>query len=262
MLTTAFVFFIGLIIGSFLNVCIARLPKDESIAFPPSHCPACKAPIKFYDNIPLLSYLLLRGRCRACGGRISPRYFAVELLAGALTALFFARWWPMDPWWLAVSLLSVYVLIVVSVIDFETMLISDAFSLALGVLGLAGSLVHPYFSGGWAERLGQSALGAAAGAGFIWGLALLGKKIYKKDAVGEGDIFLMGGIGALCGWQGVVSSVVMASFFGSAYGISLLLLKRADRMSHMPFGPFLALGAAVNLYVLVKPEYFFFVLPF
>ena len=91
---------------------------------------------------------------------------------------------------------------------------------------------------------------------------MLGKKIYKKDAVGEGDIFLMGGIGALCGWQGVLTAVVMASFFGSLYGVSLLLLKKADRMSHMPFGPFLALGAVINLYSLVRPEDFFFVLPF
>ncbi len=258
---TAFAFVFGLLIGSFLNVCIARLPKDESILWPASRCPKCLAPIKFYDNVPLLSFLLLRGRCRACGEPISWKYPAVELLTGLLTALFAARWLG-SPGWLAAALLAAYVLIVVSVVDFETMLISDAFSLALFLLGLAGSLVNPFFSGGWAERLGASVGGAAAGAGFIWALALLGKKIYKKDAVGEGDIFLMGGIGALCGWQGVASCVVMASFFGSLYGVTLLLLKRADRMSHMPFGPFLALGAVINLYSLVRPESFFFLLPF
>jgi leader peptidase (prepilin peptidase)/N-methyltransferase len=150
----------------------------------------------------------------------------------------------------------------VSVVDFETMMISDFFSLLLFVLGAAGSLVNPYFEGGWGERLASSGIGAASGAGFIWALAMLGKQIYKKEAVGEGDIFLMGGIGALSGWQGVFSGVIMASFFGSVYGVTLLLMKRADRMSHMPFGPFLALGAVINLYWLIRPEYFFWALPF
>lgn len=254
-------FVLGLLFGSFLNVCISRLPKDESIVFPPSRCPKCLAPIKPYDNIPVLSYMLLRGRCRSCAEPISAQYPFVELLTGVLTALFVARWWG-NPGWLAVSLLAVYVLIVVSVIDFETMMINDAFSLALFALGIGGSYFNPHLDGGWGARLAASAGGAAAGAGFIWGLALLGKKIYKKDAVGEGDIFLMGGIGALCGWQGVFTSVIMASFFGSVYGVSLLLAKRADRMSHMPFGPFLALGAVINLYHLVRPEAFFLALPF
>jgi leader peptidase (prepilin peptidase)/N-methyltransferase len=254
-------FLLGLIIGSFLNVCIARLPKDESIVFPPSRCPKCLASIKPYDNLPVLSYLLLRGRCRSCGEPISAKYPFVELLTGVVTAVFVSAWLG-NPGWLAVSLLACYVLIVVSVIDFETMLISDAFSLALFVLGIAGSYFNPFFEGGWAARLASSAIGAAAGGGSIWGLALLGKVIYKKDAVGEGDIFLMGGIGALCGWQGVLTAVIMASFFGSVYGVSLLLMKRADRMSHMPFGPFLALGAVINLYHLIRPEDFFFVLPF
>ena len=261
MLIVITAFALGLLLGSFLNVCIARLPKDESIVFPASRCPKCLAPIKFYDNIPVLSFILLRGRCRSCREPISFKYPVIELLTGLVTALLVFKWWG-SPFWLGVSLLSAYVLIVVSVIDFETMLISDAFSLALFILGLAGSFVNPHFQGGWGERLASSAMGAAAGCGFIWALAMLGKKIYKKDAVGEGDIFLMGGIGALCGWQGVFTAVVMASFFGSVYGVSLLLLKRADRMSHMPFGPFLALGAVINLYSLIRPEDFFIILPF
>jgi len=261
MLFAVLAFIFGLLIGSFLNVCIARLPKDESIVFPASRCPICQTPIKYYDNIPLLSFIALGGRCRACLKPISIKYPAVELLTGVLTALFFVRWSENLPW-LAVSLLAVYALIVMSAIDFETMMISDFFSLLLCVLGLAGSFFNPFFEGGWASRLGSFALGAGAGAGSIWLLAYIGKAIYKKDAVGEGDIFLMGGIGALCGWQGVITAVIMASFFGSVYGISLLLLKRADRLSHMPFGPFLAMGAVINLYSLIKPEFFFFALPF
>lgn len=256
-----FAFLFGLLIGSFLNVCIARLPKDESIVFPASHCPRCGAPIKARDNVPLLSFILLNGKCRACKEPISWKYPAVELLTGVLTMLFYARWGWYLPW-LLLSLAAVYTLIIVSVIDFETMMISDLFPLILVALGLLGSPVSPCFNGGWLARLGQSVLGLAAGAGSIWLLAVVGKSIYKKEAVGEGDIFLMGGIGALCGWQGVVSSVMLASFFGSVYGVTLLLMKRADRMSHMPFGPFLAMGAVINIYSLVKPEYFFFILPF
>lgn len=261
MLLAAFAFIFGLLFGSFLNVCIARLPKDESLLWPASRCPRCGTPIKFYDNVPLFSFMLLGGRCRACREAISAKYPLVEFVTGLITAALAVKWYA-HPLWLAVALCAAYVLIVVAVIDFETMLISDAFSLALFALGAAGSFVNPFFSGGWAARLGSAAAGTAAGAGFIWVLAQAGRKIYKMEAVGEGDIFLMGGIGALCGWQGVVSCVIMASFFGSAYGIALLLAKRAGRMSHMPFGPFLALGAVVNLYSLVRPDAFFFVLPF
>jgi leader peptidase (prepilin peptidase)/N-methyltransferase len=261
MLIVTAAFVLGLMLGSFLNVCIARLPKDESIIWPASRCPKCLVPIKFYDNIPLLSFLVLGGRCRACREPISLKYPLVELFTALATAAFAAKWHG-SPAWLAAALLSVYVLIVISVVDFETMMISDAFSLALFVLGLGGSFFNPYFSGNGFARVGASLTGAVSGAGFIWLLAVLGKKIYKKDAVGDGDIFLMGAIGSLCGWQGVISGVVMASFFGSVYGLGLILLKRADRMSHMPFGPFLAAGALINLYSLVRPEAFFFTLPF
>ena len=198
MVFTALAFIFGLLLGSFLNVCIARLPKDESIVFPASRCPLCHAPIKYFDNIPLLSFIFLGGRCRACRAPISAKYPAVELLTGVLTAAFYARWSDNLPW-LAVSLLAVYALIVMSAIDFETMMISDFFSLLLCALGLAGCFFNPFFEGTWAARLGSFALGAGSGAGSIWLLAYVGKAIYKKDAVGEGDIFLMGGIGALCG---------------------------------------------------------------
>jgi len=246
----------GLIVGSFLNVCIYRFPKNQSIVFPASHCPSCNTPIKFYDNIPLLSYIILRGKCRACGKQISLRYPAVEFITGLLTAVFYYQWhWNLP--WLVISLLAVYTLIVVSAIDFETMMISDLFSVILVTLGLAGSPFNPCFDGlTWYANLGQSALGLAAGGGSIWLLAVLGKAIYKRDAVGEGDIFLMGAIGSLCGWEGVITTVTMASFFGSVYGISLMVLKKADRLSSMPFGPFLAIGAAINLYNLIEPSWF------
>lgn len=248
---------LGLIIGSFLNVCIARVPAGQSVVRPRSRCPSCGALINFYDNIPVLSFLLLGGKCRGCRALISFRYPLIELLTAALTWFFFWKW-SASPLWLAAALLSVYILIVVAVIDLETMLIADIFSFLLGGIGLAASLINPYFAGGAGERLLSSAGGLAFGAGCLWAMAWLGKKIYKMDAVGEGDIFLMAGLGALLGWQGVVSTLVMGAFFGSIYGVGLMLMKKAGRRDHMPFGPFLALGGVINLYSLVSPVWFLF----
>ena len=253
-LTTVFIF--GLLIGSFLNVCISRLPEGLSIVKPRSRCPKCLAPISFYDNVPLLSFIALRGRCRHCSTPIPWRYPAVELITGLATALIFIKWWS-APLWLAAALAAVYILIVVAVIDFETMMIADAFSYGLVGLGLAAFSFNPYFTGPVLNRFLSFLMGAVSGAFIIWLMAWVGKKIYKKEAVGEGDILLMAGIGALTGWQGVFSALIMASFFGSVYGLTLVLAKKAERFDHIPFGPFLTLGAAINLYHLVRITDFF-----
>jgi leader peptidase (prepilin peptidase)/N-methyltransferase len=259
-----FFFGLGLIIGSFLNVCIFRLPADESIVFPPSHCLKCGTQIKWYDNIPVVSWLLLRGRCRVCKEPISIQYPAVELITGVLTMLFYAHWshyWP----WLLIALPALYTMIVMSVIDFKTMMISDLFSIILVALGLIGSPWNPClqpYAYSWAGCIGQSGIGIITGAGSIWAIAVLGKLIYKKDAVGEGDIILMGAIGALCGWRGVITSVMMAALLGTIYGFTLIFMKKAGRGSAMAFGPFLAMGAAINMYQLVPPSAFFFISPF
>ena len=250
-------FVFGLMIGSFLNVCVSRLPQNLSIVMPPSRCPKCLTPIKFYDNLPVISFILLKGRCRNCSAPISFKYPVVELLTALLTAFFVSKWHA-SPLWLAVALAAVYVLTVVALIDLETMMIGDIFSFSLAALGLAGSFVNPYFSGTAFDRFKYFLTGGVFGAAIIWFLAALGKKIYKKDAVGEGDIFLMAAIGALTGWQGALTTLMMASFFGSAYGLTLLALKKAERLSSIPFGPFLAMGAVINLYSLVKLEYFLF----
>ncbi len=259
MLTSAlfvFVFAFGLLIGSFLNVCIARLPQSLSIIKPRSRCPKCLTPINFYDNIPLLSFILLRGRCRHCSLPIPWRYPAVELLTGGVTALLFLKW-QAEPAWLAAALSAAYLLIVVAFIDLETMMIADIFSYGLVGLGLVSCFVNPYFSGPALNRFLGFLSGVASGAFIIWLMAWLGTRIYKKEAVGEGDIFLMAGIGALTGWQGVFSALIMASFFGSVYGVSLMLAKKAKRFDHIPFGPFLALGAVINLYNLIRITDFF-----
>jgi leader peptidase (prepilin peptidase)/N-methyltransferase len=253
----AFVFAFGLLLGSFLNVCISRLPESLSIVKPRSRCPKCLTPINFYDNIPLLSFLFLRGRCRSCSAPIPWRYPAVELLTGIITILLFGEW-RAEPLWLSAALAAAYILIVAAFIDFETMMIADVFSYGLAGLGLLAFSFNPYFEGPFLSRFLGFLGGAACGAFIIWLMAWLGKKIYKKDAVGEGDIFLMAGIGALTGWQGALSALMMASFFGSVYGVGLMLSGKAKRFDHIPFGPFLALGAVINLYHLVRPSDFLF----
>jgi leader peptidase (prepilin peptidase)/N-methyltransferase len=251
-----FVFVFGLLIGSFLNVCISRLPESLSIVKPRSRCPKCLTPIRFYDNVPLLSFLVLRGRCRHCKLPIPWRYPAVELLTGAVTALLFLKW-QAEPFWLAAVLAAAYLLVVAAFIDLETMMIADIFSYGLVGLGFIACFFNPYFSGPAFSRFLGFLTGAASGASIIWLMAWLGAKMYKKEAVGEGDIFLMAGIGALTGWHGVFSGLMMASFFGSVYGISLMLAQKVKRFDHIPFGPFLALGALINLYRLVRITDFF-----
>jgi len=239
----------GLVAGSFLNVCIWRLPREKSIVWPGSGCPACGTPIKFYDNIPLLSFILLGGRCRKCRAPISRRYPLVEALTAALTTAFLLRPYPVV--WLAAGLLAVYAIIVLSFIDMEFFIIPDELSLGLLGLGIAVFWANPNFTGSVLSKLGQALGGGAAGFGLMWLLAVAGEKLFGKEAMGGGDLKLMAGVGSLVGWQGMLSTLLIGSFFGSVYGLSLLLLKKAGRADPIPFGPFLGMAAAINLYKLI-----------
>ena len=241
----------GLIFGSFLNVCIYRIPRNKSIVWPPSGCPKCDAPIKWYDNIPLISFLVLRGKCRNCKNPISWQYPLVELITGVLTVLCVLRF-GFTPWMFAV-LAAVYALIALSVIDLELMIIPDRFSLGLLVFGLAVAWFNPNFTGTWWMRELSSLLGAGVGLFGVLALALIGTWIFKKEAMGGGDVKLMGGVGALIGWQGVLTTIVMASFFGLIYALFLMVYKGKKGSDAIPFGPFLSLGALINLFYLVTP---------
>ncbi len=238
----------GLVFGSFLNVCIYRLPREKSIVWPASFCPNCSTPIKPYDNIPIIGFLLLGGKCRACKAPISWRYPVIEGIAGALTVLYTLRHYEHLAW-LPVVLAAVYALLVLAVIDIDFMIIPDELSLGLLGLGLAASWLNPAFSGsGWRHLL-SSAVGAGVGFFLVWGMAVAGEWVFKKEAMGGGDVKLMAGIGALLGWQGAICTLLLGSLFGSVYGIALMISKRAGRSQPIPFGPFLALGAAINLYI-------------
>jgi len=230
----------GSIVGSFLNVVIHRLPKDESVVAPRSRCPACHTPIRALDNIPVLSFLLLRGRCRACGQPISWRYPLVE----ALTALLFVLTVHVFGVSAQTVLLLLFLsgLVAVTFIDLDHQIIPNAITLPGIPLGLLAGIVlgDPPFL----DRL----LGTLTGAGFLYLVLFYGGVLYGQDAMGEGDLNLIALIGAFLGWRGVIVTVLVGCLTGSAVGLGLIGLGRLHRREHIPFGPFLALGAVIALF--------------
>jgi leader peptidase (prepilin peptidase) / N-methyltransferase len=242
---TVLVTFAGACIGSFLNVCIYRIPRSESVAFPGSHCPGCGHPIAWYDNVPILSYLLLGRKCRHCQKPISPRYAIVE----AVTALLFLGVWlqygltPVTP----IYLLMVCGLLLATFVDLEHMIIPDRVSIGGMLIGLVLSAAVPALHGkdqAWAGLL-TSLIGLVAGGGSLWLVAVLGKMAFKKDAMGFGDVKLLGAIGAFLGWQGVLFTVMLSSLLGSVIGLLFIIGGRHEWQSKIPYGPYLALGALI-----------------
>jgi leader peptidase (prepilin peptidase)/N-methyltransferase len=233
------IFVIGAVIGSFLNVCIHRIPREESIIWPGSRCPACGAPIAFYDNLPLVSFLALLGRCRACRGPISWRYPLVEALNGAGYLLLL---WQFGLTWPALIYAVFFsALIVVTVIDLDIQIIPDVISLPGIVIGLVVSHWLP-------QGVINSLIGCAIGGGFFWLVAEVGYRILKQEAMGGGDIKLIAMIGAFLGWQNVILTIFLASLTGAVVGLSFMAFKGWGRRTPIPFGPFLALGAVLTLF--------------
>ena len=235
-----FVFLVGCCFGSFYNVLIHRLPAGESIVRPGSHCPRCSHPIAFYDNIPLLSYLLLGGKCRHCGECIPLRYPLVEALTGVLTALLFLRSGPEPQFlieWILVSLL-----IIITFIDLDTYLIPDVLSVPGMVVGFACSFFSLRLS--WLDSL----IGIVLGGGFFYLVAVGFVYLRHKEGLGGGDIKLLAMIGAFLGWPGVVFTVLAASVIGSVAGVVVMVRTRKGLGAMLPFGPFLASGAVLYLF--------------
>jgi leader peptidase (prepilin peptidase)/N-methyltransferase len=235
-----FIFVLGAIVGSFLNVCIYRIPAGESIVFPASRCPACKAAIHWYQNIPILSYLFLGGRCASCRVRISWRYPFVEALTGALFALVVYRF-GLHGATLVFCVLSA-LLVVITFIDLDHQLIPDVISLPGIVLGFLGSFLVPWLS--WSDSL----FGILLGGGSLYLVAAGYELLAKKEGMGGGDIKLLAMLGAFLGWKAVLPVIFLSSLMGSLVGIPLMLIKRADGRLAIPFGPFLAAGALVFLF--------------
>lgn len=242
-------FILGSIVGSFLNVCISRIPRGESVVSPPSHCPKCKRTISFYDNIPLISYLVLRGRCRACGERISPRYFVVELITAALVLALFDRFG--FGFAFLASLLFVCALIVISFIDLDVRIVPDVISLPGILLGFVLSVIG-YFTGRGEPSIiptpSSSLLGILTGGGFLLATAWVYEKLTGVEGMGGGDIKLLAMIGAFLGWPSIPLTLFFASLVGSIVGIVLMLATGAGRRLALPFAPFLCSGAVVYLF--------------
>lgn len=242
---TLLAFAFGACIGSFLNVCIYRIPRDESVVRPRSHCPACGHLIAWYDNLPLVSYFLLRARCRNCGGAIARRYVVVELLTAAL----FLAVWNAYGWdgRTLVYMLFIGGLILGTFVDLDYMIIPDRVSVGGMAAGLACSALVPALHGrdAAAASVLASLVGLAAGAGSLWLVGWIGRLVLKKDAMGLGDVKLLGAIGAFLGWPGVVFTVLVSSLLGSVAGVSMIALRHREWQSRIPYGPYLALAAVI-----------------
>lgn len=227
-------FVLGLVLGSFLNVVIARLPRGESVVRPASRCPRCKAPIRPWDNIPVLSYLLLRGRCRSCKRRISWRYPLVELLAGLLLLLLVRR--VADPLVLVPQAVFLLALLAVAWIDLDTQTIPDVVTIPGVGLGLAASLFAP-------PGLKGALLGAICGGVSLWLVGALYEKATGVPGMGGGDVKLAAMMGAFLGVGGVFGAIFLASLSGSVFGMLLIARGKGSRRTAIPFGTFLAPAA-------------------
>ena len=255
-----FSFWTGATIGSFLNVVVWRVPRGESIVSPPSHCPKCNAPIRWWQNVPIVSWLALRGRCAACRAPISPRYILVELLGGVLFLAAFLHFIAegnrtyvscginLILWWTWISLM-----IVGSLIDYDHKLLPDFVTVGGMILGVVYwtffSLSFKNFAMEFSNLkmylpLAWSLAGLVFGFGLLWLIRFFGSKAFKREAMGMGDVFLMGAVGALFGPLAVLVTLILSSVFGSVVGLSMVALSktRLGSFAEIPFGPYICLG--------------------
>lgn len=260
-----FMFLLGSLIGSFLNVVIHRVPREESIVFPNSGCPKCGQAIRPYDNIPVLSWLILGGKCRGCKAPISVRYPAVELLTAVLFVVTYWRFGftPLLP----VALVFVASVISLMFIDSEHMILPNVITYPLFIGALLVRAVLPLVSSGdlfgdlniwptssmlgypnWFVSLTGALLGALAGGGFLWVVGELWKRLRGVEAMGLGDVKMMLGVGALLGWHLTLLTIFFGACGGAVIGSALIAIKKdKDLQSHIPFGIFLGLGAIISM---------------
>ncbi|TWI71181.1 type 4 prepilin peptidase 1 [Desulfobotulus alkaliphilus] len=236
-LVSSFIF--GAIVGSFLNVCILRIPEGLSIVHPPSRCPGCEKKIAFYDNIPILSWLMLRGKCRNCQIKISPRYPLVEVITACLATALMWRF-GLQPVTLIFFLFTA-ALVVITFIDMDHRIIPDVISLPGIPLGF---LASGFFYTGFVD----SGIGILVGGGSLLAVALGYRLLTGRDGMGGGDIKLLAMIGAFIGWQGVLFTIFASSLTGTLIGILAMIRQKEGMRLAIPFGPFLAFGALLYLF--------------
>ncbi len=257
-------FIFGAVVGSFLNVCIYRLPREESIVFPPSHCTDCGTGIKAYHNIPILSYLFLGGKCASCGSRISFMYPFVEALSGLL--LLFIFWKYGLSWPTLFYTIFAFSLVVITFIDLEHFIIPNVITFP----GVAVGLIFNAIITDWAKfpevwgavehdviglfqlaahvPVVDGVLGAILGGGVLYLIAFLYELIRKREGMGMGDVKLLAMIGAFLGWKGVIFVAFVSSLLGTIVGISIILYQRGDLKYAIPFGPFLSIAAIIYIF--------------
>ncbi len=236
---------LGLLIGSFLNVLIYRLPRNESVVGPRSKCPGCGRLVRWYDNVPLLSFLFLQGRCRDCHSVISIRYPIVEAITAVFSFLVWQKFHAPLPY-LYYFLLFTAPLLTVTFIDLEHRIIPDVISLPGIVAGFAVSLLVAETS--LKKAALDSFLGILAGGGSLFLVSWFYEKIRHQEGIGGGDVKLAAMIGAFLGWKGILLVLLLSSFLGSLVGIVVMILFRKDLKLALPFGPFLAAGALIQLF--------------
>jgi leader peptidase (prepilin peptidase)/N-methyltransferase len=231
---------VGLMMGSFLNVCIHRLPLGESIVLPASHCPRCMHPLRWHDNLPLIGYLVLRGRCRHCREPISIRYPIIELATGML---FIAVYVVYGPGWVMVQrLVFGSAMIVLFMIDLEHQILPNVITLPGIVIGLAFSVILP-------PGVRDALIGIAAGGGVLYLIAEAWYRLRGEDAMGMGDVKMLAMIGAFLGWKLMIVTLLLSSTVGSIVSIALIGGGRATMKTRVPYGVFLAAGALVAAFV-------------
>src|SRR6266568_5305576 len=262
--TCAFMAMLGAIIGSFLNVVIHRIPREQSIVFPASTCPKCRVAIKFYDNIPIVSYLILRGRCRACGAAISARYPTVE----ALTAVLFAAvtWHDGLSFALAFDLAFAASMLALIFIDAEHMILPNAITYPGIIFALLTRVAVPYLAGPshfddlpqlitffpalpvWLVSIIGAAIGALVGGGSLWLMGFMWEKLRGVEAMGFGDVKMMLMVGAFLGWRLTILTIMIGALAGSIAGIAVMYRRgRRNLQMMLPFGIFLGIGSIVSL---------------
>jgi leader peptidase (prepilin peptidase)/N-methyltransferase len=267
---------LGLIIGSFLNVCIYRIPRGESVAFPGSHCPNCGKPIHFYDNVPVLSYLLLRGKCRACHAAISPQYPLVEILSAFAFFGCGLRWNFSAPTY--VNSLFLSAIIVLVFIDYHHRILPNVLTLpgiAAGILLSPFQTISVYtdsVSISLAELIRPenphqllpwtgSLLGAIIGGGSLLLVALAYEKIRKRQGLGMGDVKMMAMVGAFLGWHLAWLTLFAGALFGTLVGVFLILFKNMSLQTKLAFGVFLGIGSAISLFYGLPILYWYLRIP-
>lgn len=240
MLLNVFAFIFGAVVGSFLNVCIFRIPAKISIIKPFSQCPHCHHPIRFYDNIPLISYIVLMGKCRDCGSKISWRYPLVELITAVLSLLLFLQFGLTMQF--LIFFIFTAVLIVIAFIDLDHQIIPDVLTLpGIPVFFLLAIIVIKI------PRL-EALIGLLVGGGVLFAIAFIYELVSKREGMGGGDIKLLAMIGGFLGWKSLIFILLFSSFSGAIVGITAMIIKKQDMKYAVPFGPFLSAAAIAYIF--------------